>query len=261
MKLIFLDVDGVLNRDVTEGGFEDECVEALKYIVQKSGAKIVLSSTWRYTEENTAAVREKLRQSGVFAEDDDFVGHTAHLGMLQDVPYFPTCNSHVSRTDEILLWIKCNTIPRGLNREDFFDEVSAERTYQPLPSVLANTEELFQKGKEWSMTGNWILEEPIELEQFIVLDDLPMLTEGCYGRFLKGHFIHTSMKTGLTMEQARTAVNILSSKFNFKKYRKNVYKACTNPDCLLIEKKEGEEDSTPTSESRSSKKNPQCLIS
>lgn len=47
-KIIFLDVDGVLND---KDSFPNICckkVQLLKYIIQKTDAKIVLSSSWRY---------------------------------------------------------------------------------------------------------------------------------------------------------------------------------------------------------------------
>lgn len=53
MKIIFLDIDGVLNGDNTEvvNGYvfvDEEKVKLLKHIVDETGAKIVLSSDWRY---------------------------------------------------------------------------------------------------------------------------------------------------------------------------------------------------------------------
>lgn len=52
MKVIFLDFDGVLNiipksYDQFGGTFHDEFVENLKSIIDQTGAKIVVSSTWR----------------------------------------------------------------------------------------------------------------------------------------------------------------------------------------------------------------------
>lgn len=56
MKVIFLDVDGVLNsekyytehmEDMMENPVDRECVRRLKQIVDATGAKIVLSSSWR----------------------------------------------------------------------------------------------------------------------------------------------------------------------------------------------------------------------
>ena len=53
MKVIFLDVDGVLNTPSSESrcdeyiGIDDEKVEKLKKIVEKTKAEIVLISTWK----------------------------------------------------------------------------------------------------------------------------------------------------------------------------------------------------------------------
>lgn len=53
MKAIFLDIDGVLNCGYSESrcgkyvGIDDDKVELLKQIVDKTGAIIVLSSSWR----------------------------------------------------------------------------------------------------------------------------------------------------------------------------------------------------------------------
>lgn len=54
MKVIFLDIDGVLNCTHCKmkiDGFNfvmDEKIELLKQLVDRTGAKIVLSSTWRF---------------------------------------------------------------------------------------------------------------------------------------------------------------------------------------------------------------------
>lgn len=52
MKVIFLDIDGVLNvypqgRDKFGSKFHKEFEENLKHIIDETGAKIVISSTWR----------------------------------------------------------------------------------------------------------------------------------------------------------------------------------------------------------------------
>lgn len=49
MKVIFLDFDGVIITDETKFlSFVPRCVDILKQILEKSNAKIVVSSTWRY---------------------------------------------------------------------------------------------------------------------------------------------------------------------------------------------------------------------
>lgn len=50
MKIIFLDIDGVLNNyhTLSEGlNWEPDLVKILKRIIKETGAKVVLSSTWR----------------------------------------------------------------------------------------------------------------------------------------------------------------------------------------------------------------------
>lgn len=58
MKLIFLDVDGVLNTDTTTNltpsgyiGVSDEYVERLLHIIEETDAKVVLTSSWKHVGE------------------------------------------------------------------------------------------------------------------------------------------------------------------------------------------------------------------
>ena len=66
MKVIFLDVDGVLNTDnlLKEHGHTYVCpdrVILLKQIVATTGAKIVLSSDWRRIPESRSLIRKALK--------------------------------------------------------------------------------------------------------------------------------------------------------------------------------------------------------
>lgn len=47
MKVIFLDIDGVIKEDKGGAPFLDESLSLLKKITDKTGAKIVMSSTWK----------------------------------------------------------------------------------------------------------------------------------------------------------------------------------------------------------------------
>lgn len=54
MKVIFLDIDGVLNvipqgHDAYGGIFHPEFVDNLERIINETGAKIVISSSWRHS--------------------------------------------------------------------------------------------------------------------------------------------------------------------------------------------------------------------
>ena len=67
-KVIFLDVDGVLNSDRTlyeSISLEDDLILNLKEIVNKTKAKIILSSSWRLSTEAVATLMDKLDKFGL----------------------------------------------------------------------------------------------------------------------------------------------------------------------------------------------------
>lgn len=103
MKIIFLDVDGILNCSFTKEKIDgylfvmDSKIELLKEIVERTGAKIVLSSTWRYgwlyleaETDNTPfrkrearmfiALRDKLREHGLELLDRTPVSDNGNRG-------------------------------------------------------------------------------------------------------------------------------------------------------------------------------------
>lgn len=71
MKILFLDVDGVLNttemfRDsITTKVLGEKQLDLLQMIVKKCGCKIVLSSTWRLYEDHLQFLQKKLESRGV----------------------------------------------------------------------------------------------------------------------------------------------------------------------------------------------------
>ena len=67
-KVIFLDIDGVLNSDRTlyeSISLEDDLILNLKEIVNKTKAKIILSSSWRLSTEAVATLMDKLDKFGL----------------------------------------------------------------------------------------------------------------------------------------------------------------------------------------------------
>lgn len=70
MKIIFLDVDGVLNcTSRWKGGsgkhLDAECLANLKKIVDETQCKIVVSSTWRILHETMADLLDALEKIGL----------------------------------------------------------------------------------------------------------------------------------------------------------------------------------------------------
>lgn len=109
MKLLFLDIDGVLisgaHMDtLNEQGkswfkvFDPKCVEAFNELVAITGAKVVVSSTWRYHYETIQELAEALTSQGVTAE---IVAFTPRI-------YGPDAFSK-NREDEILEFLQSST--------------------------------------------------------------------------------------------------------------------------------------------------------
>jgi len=79
MKVIFLDIDGVLNDAITTADLWDdspkkEHLDCLKAIVDATGAEIVLSSTWRLFLKARNDVRKALKTVNL-----DFIDCTEEL--------------------------------------------------------------------------------------------------------------------------------------------------------------------------------------
>lgn len=118
MKLIFLDVDGVLNHeqyyqrvrggkkiirlpDEAPHGAEDidpESVKALNFIIEKTGAKVVFSSSWR-TSHTIESITEVLDYRG-------FKGEV--ISMTPKLYFQPEYGYSVPRGCEIKAWMETN---------------------------------------------------------------------------------------------------------------------------------------------------------
>ena len=84
MKVIFLDVDGVLNsdeyfdkiRNLDIQGIEREVdiekIKLLKKAIDKTGAKVVLSSSWRYTK-YAQYLKELLSNYDIYVDPTPFI--------------------------------------------------------------------------------------------------------------------------------------------------------------------------------------------
>jgi len=66
-RIVFLDVDGVLHPYHARQSqmFRKDCMQRLKKIIDATGAKIVLSTSWRRTPQGKAAVNQQLRSHGI----------------------------------------------------------------------------------------------------------------------------------------------------------------------------------------------------
>jgi Swiss Army Knife RNA repair-like protein len=120
MKVVFLDIDGVLNSDATPNPrkfpyiVDRKLLRRLKSLLKRTGAKVVLSSTWRYDP------------AGLFS--------ARHWGIpfidcIPDKPGRP-------RRDEIILWLKAHPrVKRFAVLDDDDDELDDLPLFQPSAST------------------------------------------------------------------------------------------------------------------------------
>ena len=119
MKVIFVDVDGVLNCNsttvFTRSGaqfVEDRLIERLKTIVSATGAKIILSSDWRYDREppydaDFLELKNKLLEHGIKIH-----GYTPiYYGQDRGFEINAWLNSHPKVKKFVILDDRCDMFP------------------------------------------------------------------------------------------------------------------------------------------------------
>ena len=121
MKVIFLDIDGVLNEEKSRSrccgykGIDDKKVENLAKIVKSTGAKIVLISTWKDDWRKTDKARQgmmanyldkKLKKQGVTVFDK-----TESVDKASGF--------HLSRGEGILQYLSTHTVEKYVILDDY----------------------------------------------------------------------------------------------------------------------------------------------
>lgn len=110
MKIVFLDFDGVLNSmadfafKTTSQVFDAPYIARLNAIVLRSGAKVVISSSWRVNHSEDE-LRELLRTSGF---EGELIGCTPVLGYEQAQGL---CDIGEIRSAEIQAWMAAHPVP------------------------------------------------------------------------------------------------------------------------------------------------------
>lgn len=107
-KIIFLDIDGVLNvysHDHDEFGsqFHKHFVDNLRSIIEETGAKIVISSTWRYAGlERMKEMWEKRNLPGEVIDVTPDCTYLYNEGLLQ-------LTTRIERGHEVEYWLDENS--------------------------------------------------------------------------------------------------------------------------------------------------------
>ena len=182
-RFIFLDIDGVIatQQTVEHGmwGLTPEKQDLLGMIMEKTGAKIVLSSSWRkHTIEDTIG---HMKEHG-FRFCDEIIGITvrAYQYLREGV------HLSIPRGVEIKQWLDTHVI------YPWYAYPDQKERYQ-----IFNEDGSFQK-----MRSNKL---GVDFTYVILDDDSDMLYEQ------SNYFIHCDSIEGLTLEQAHKAIEVLKS--------------------------------------------------
>mmetsp|Transcript_132492 Transcript_132492/g.247790 ORF Transcript_132492/g.247790 Transcript_132492/m.247790 type:complete len:208 (+) Transcript_132492:150-773(+) len=105
MKILFLDVDGVLHPVNGHQEFVHSCVFELCRIVQATNASIVLSTAWRLVPAASAFLQAQMALWGLMPP----IGETPELAKPPDNIFFRYCGMKGSmRPGEITAWLSSN---------------------------------------------------------------------------------------------------------------------------------------------------------
>lgn len=136
MKLLFLDIDGVLNNELRAQSevyqIDPECAQNFNSLIDRTGAKIVISSSWRLgmTLEDLKRVFEEKGLKG------EIIGVTPRL--------FP--DDGYVRGNEILMWLREN------------ESIYGERYYNYQNYLILDDDEdmLYQQRDNFLQTDNYV---------------------------------------------------------------------------------------------------------
>jgi hypothetical protein len=186
MKIIFLDIDGVLNHEIwyrkrmeikqgTDSKdwsdqypfyeFDPDSVKLLNLIIEKTGAKVVVSSSWRHG-----------RTVGQLQEILDRVGFVGEV-----IDTTPSLNARIGKDPAGY------TVPRGCEI-DWWLEKNGD--FQRINWSKERQQECIDKSK---------------VKNYVILDDD---SDMLYSQ--REHFVQTSFKDGLNEKKAIKAIEILN---------------------------------------------------
>lgn len=143
MKVIFLDVDGVLNSDEYFNSIKDKKintienqidinkVKLLKQAVNTTGAKLVLSSSWRHTK-NANNLKALLLNYGMIVDSTPFLNNERGKEIKKWLEEHKNVEDYVILDDEIFKSYDEELLKKlvkisNLNRKKFWRRITGKR--------------------------------------------------------------------------------------------------------------------------------------
>ncbi len=146
MKIIFLDIDGVICTSSCYGRgknnkwdaymFDPKAVSLLNFILQETGAEIILSSDWRHTY-SLQEMREIFCHNGVIK---------GPIGFTTRSKTYTGDNLEGGRADEILAWIEVHAWKGDIKWVAIDDLNMSERLFPNFVHVPREQEGIKQLG-------------------------------------------------------------------------------------------------------------------
>ena len=169
-KVIFLDIDGVLNSTKTlyeDSSLEDNLILNLKEIVNKTEAKIILSSSWRLS--------------------------TYAIAKLMD---------NLDRFDLVISGMTCDGVDLDWLKKYEFDTT---KKYLDTKFDYDENKQIKITHDRGAEIFKWLSEHK-EVESFVILDDEDFDIKN----YFPDKLIKTNFKTGLTKEDVKKAIQIIN---------------------------------------------------
>lgn len=190
-RIIFLDIDGVLNTGWSVGQLRCPLITALAAMISAvPHCVVVLSSMWRLKPGSREKIISAFLQHGVPL----FISCTPRI-RYDDSSY----DWRYARAHEILAWLRMNTtLEFGANDID---------------TVVRGDGGALDESMD---QGLYRLPLRLDVSHVVALDDIDMRVEGSEmtRRLIgEGHFVLTLMSTGLTEHNVRQAQYILSDEY------------------------------------------------
>lgn len=180
-KIIFLDVDGVINTNKYHfSQFDEVCLDYLQQIIDKTGAKIVVSSSWR--DEDTQRMKTNFLENGFTEKLWNEVIDITVRGYRYTIK---DSNLPIVRGNEIKQWIDTKLV----------------YPWHSNPSLQKQYEILKEDGSFKIMNSNKLNED----FSYLILDDD---TDMLYNQ--RNNFINTDALLGLQESDIEKAIKILN---------------------------------------------------
>lgn len=187
-KLIFLDIDGVLNTAFIHHGIWKELAFRLADLVKAIGASIVLSSQWRLHPESREEVKKTFLQVGLPMP-------------LSCTPLLSGISFKRKRLREITGWLKRNTT----------------NIYQEGEDGIPSSDEFLELEGAFHHS-DFTLPKKITVSHFVAFDDIDMSLEKYGGKnrriLTDSHFVKTLPRIGLSENNVLEAMVLLGKSQN-----------------------------------------------